>query len=386
MKPRCIAYRRLLAVALAILLAGCAKPDETEDAEVEIRYGLGLEVPSPLPPRGPFLEGGTVVTDLRAKLEQMVPAVLEGCGAPFTPEEIASAMDSDLLYASIYAVYNNCQRNLWPEAERMAKEAKRNGTEKQTHARYLSEARASIDRQARLIDTVSQGATVAEVEMVSKIQAQLIMKVVGLDTQQRAMDHYLNVSQDEFELANVFVGLMFGPDEATTQAILQTYPWTASSCRLPGAENLEARIYSKLEKALDLARQWERPGDAEFVNRPYGALLKGHVPMVAYASERDWWQVLLRVEMELDDIIAYYQTFEINILPTQDEARYLVALYWNQSRSLVIQDRLDSLAYQMEYTGLSWEENDLRARQALSLSKMEWTFAQVVCDDVPAGY
>ena len=358
-----------------LVLSGCmTAPRET----AEPRYGLGLEIPSQLPPPGPYLEGSAVVHAFRQKVQAMLPQVLQACGANVTTAEIRKALDLDPLYAGVYGVYGQCQGDISAEANRIAREAKRNGTEEETYAHYVAQAKASLEREIALLDAAPTGGTVAEVEMVSKLQSEVLGRALAFETIQGWMDHYLNVSRDEFDLSNVFINLM--SYETTTKRILDTYEWTNSTCHIPNQDQLEQRVKDKLEHAIELARKWDNPETPEASNA-YGTLTQSFQPMIAFASEHDWWQLLLRDEMEMDHIIAEYETQGADALPTPEEARYLVALYWNQSRNLVFQDRLDSLADQMEYAlGGGWYEDDLRPRMALGLAQVEWTYSQVICN------
>ena len=370
---------RLPVALAAVLLAGCLSNGAAINTPpASPHFGLGLELPTEAPPPGPYLEG-TDVTTFLAQLERGARTALEACGKPEATQYIVDGIrnSSTPLFAGTMGVYNACQGDLWSGAEAQARKAKQDGREGEVFGEALQRAQASLDNQTRRLDALAPPASVPEVQLQGKLMEQVLWRRAIVAAQPAAFEIYQK-SRDEFELANILMSLQGVQTDELAQPALLMGSAGSRICNVPNVQAYESRVADKLAGALELAQKHGTAEESQFVNEVYGRLRLVTSPDIGFAIEHHWWQHLLREEMDLDHHTAYYQTYDDSALPSQSEAVLLVAQYWNTTRSLATDDRLQSLADQMQLPN-PWGTDLLRPRLAAALSEMEWSYSQVEC-------
>lgn len=372
---------RWVAAWAVVLLAGCTGAGIPLDPQPPSppSFGLGLPLPPDLPAVGVHLEGQAAVADFLADLEVAARAALVACGQPGAVPHVVDGLrnSSTPLFAGVMGVFNACEGDPWPGAQEKAREARAAGAEKALFDGLLARARTALENQTRRLDALPPPGSLPEVQFQGKLMEQALWRRAAIAAQPAAFAAYQETG-DEFELANIVLSLQGVHTDEVAQPVLLAASFRPGMCLLPDAERHEDRVREKLRDALRLAERYGTDEEARYVNEVHGRLKLVSAPDIAFAAERGWWQHLLREEMDLDHHRAYYGTYDDPVLPDQSEAILLVARYWNGTRSLATDDRVQSLADQMQLTS-PWGQDLIRPRLAAALAEMEWSYHQVRC-------
>src|SRR5439155_7119428 len=123
----------------------------------------------------------------------------------------------------------------------------------------------------------------------------------------------------------------------------------------------------------------EPPSEGLPVNEVYGNVLKGLQPNFAYYSAKGWWPALLGQEKSVTLDLGILGTHATNRLPTRDEATHLLAQHESTRRALDTEELMQAFEGQLG-SGIPWEKDASRAREALALSAMTSGFATLRCE------
>lgn len=341
-------------------------------------WGLGLEVPSELPPLGAFWENASEIERLESFLAHDGVEILRECGQG-NASEVLGDLAQDYHLTAIEDVYHGCSQSAYRDDEVLVGQARASGTEAAVYQRLRADALAALERAQAALDRFEGPGTVVEAEVLYKIVNRHLFDRESVNT---AANSFAGYEEDRrpINLENAYLQLLVPSLESNvTLQLLQRYPWTRPVCEAPDLDALSGRYQAKYDHALALAKSYAQPGDEEWVSNMYGSLLKVTGPRFEFSRDHGYWASLLGGETYLNWDVGYLENYTASKLPTREEASYLVAQYRNSTRTLVTEYDLSSLLGQLDFD-YPWEGNEWQPIRALTVSSLGWEFDQLRCN------
>jgi hypothetical protein len=328
-----------IAVALiaAVLASGCLGPS-VDPAEVALRLpplGLGLEIPAALPPPGPFVEGKGLEA-LEDFLRGEGQAILAECQSPNPQAPVILQYIAEENYA--YAIEDLIWACTGESNRQLGREAMNTGTEEETYELlhgFAMEALAS-----------ARAALSAHPGPGNPTEAQLLMYMMRKHVRDALFIEHAESSywaayqngtfRDYVTLINAYLSLTGPTDRSWAMIeILDRYPWSAPPCEPPDFESLAERTRESLDTAFATARSYGYDVRTEqgLRNRFSDALYEIDREF-KLALELGWWPLLIHYEYRAERQVAYWDSFSLEAWPTFEEARFLLAAWRNESRSI----------------------------------------------------
>lgn len=371
---------------LVSMMAGCLAPDSSD--ELPIRWGLGLTLPSQLPPPGPFREGTENTTALLQAMNRTIAQVLRDCHAEDparASEEAWNIMASGRVYGGIRVAINACS-NRSEQARLLTEATRRNGTEWQVYSQLRQKAREAMAEMEDLLSRLPPPGSMADAQLLRSMMIRHTNLREFLGTADSLFEGY-NKSRNPLNLESAFLNVL-NPINGKDPTIffLARWPWSSGICNPPDLARLVAWMDSEIEWILAEALRVEPPPkDAPLEDIPiteiYGAVLKSIEPAFRYYASLGWWPGMLADVHLLTWYRGVLETHAHNHLPTREEARYLVAVHQSRNRSWDTETQIQALQGRIDGPA-SWEAHEPEARQALALSKMRSGFSDLRCTGV----
>lgn len=245
----------------------------------------------------------------------------------------------------------------------------------------LERAPAEFNASVEAIDRMEFPANSLDLEVLGRVMKLVIWTDSAWQSVPEIVDDYLE-KRERMMVEGVYLNIYI-PHEVrpVIEWFIANYPWAPPVCQIDEAK-LQQRlgdVWGLFNATLAKAQRLRPPDEEISLSTNYGRLTQDFRPSMEYADRRGWWPATLWYEAMIASSSAYWDHRYDPVLPSQEEAIFLVASYLNESRNLVRDDELSKLQGNLPFRDWQAEPEWAAFTLAYSPSTTPWTYGSLPC-------
>lgn len=288
-------------------------------------------------------------------------------------------MHDKFYLSAITSVFDGCQSPTFSGAQDKAKADIAAGRQDTRIAELVANGRSDLNDSAQAISAVAWPKNEVDLEVLGRLMKRIVWSNAAFELGIELAEEY-NSSRHPGLLVDVYANLMApGADLPLLEKFVTAYPWSSAPCHATpeSITALEARVSATLDATIAKANSLRPPGEGVDLSTNYGRLVLDWTPALAFLGEHGWWPGMLWYEYIIEDSSRYWDHYNDAVLPTAEEAMFLVASYLNESRTLIWDEQLALLQGNIPYR--DWENEPFWATVVIASADPVWTYGRLPC-------